>query len=155
ACSIVSLEIDPAAIAHAAKAYESRGLRQVQGTLAAIPFRPGSFDLVVCFEALEHVAEQSALCAEASRVLRGDGVFLAHSPSRPEYTEATGFQNPFHVKELDLDEFRALLGRYFEHVSVFGQHLYPASAIFPLGQSPSAAAEYLVARPADQDRFRF
>lgn len=52
----------------------------VQADAARIPFRPCSFDLVVCSELLEHVPEPGAVLLEVHRVLRTGGRLLACIP---------------------------------------------------------------------------
>jgi SAM-dependent methyltransferase len=155
AASVVGLDLDPAAALHAAKTYARPGLRFVQGSITELPFGRSVFDLVVCFEALEHVEAQDGVCAEAARVLRPDGLFVVSTPNRPVYTEATGQRNPFHRRELDLPEFAALLGRHFAHARFFGQHVYPVSAVFRLGEPVREAREYPIAREPGEPAFRW
>jgi len=87
-----------------------------------------SFDLVVSFETLEHVAAQEALVAGFARVLSADGVLVISSPDKRTYSDATGFHNEFHVRELYRDELLALLQAHFPHVRLYGQKLLFESA---------------------------
>lgn len=153
--AVVGLELDREAVAHAAAAYPLRGLSFVQGSITEMPFGRGRFDLAVCFEALEHVVEQDRLCEEAARVVAPGGCFIVSTPNRAVYTEQSGFQNPFHVKELDLAEFTALLERHFRHVRVLGQRIYPISDMFPLEGEPGPVREYVTAREAGETRYVF
>ena len=50
---------------------------------APLPFTHGSFDLVWCGEALEHVADASGLACEVRRVLRAGGTLLVTVPNQP------------------------------------------------------------------------
>ncbi len=154
AASVVGVELDHAAASHAARTYRAPQLRFVEGSVAQVPLRGQRFDVVVCFEALEHVQEQDELCAEAARLLVPGGLFVVSTPNREVYTEATGFQNPFHVKELDRSEFATLLRRHFAHVRLLGQRVYPVSAIFPLDEPVSGAREYVIAREPGAAAFR-
>jgi O-antigen biosynthesis protein len=154
ATSVVGVELDHTAASHAARTYQEARLRFVEGSIAQVPLRGQRFEVVVCFEALEHVQEQAELCAEAARLLVPGGLFVVSTPNREAYSEATGFQNPFHVKELDRDEFTALLRQHFAHVRLFGQRVYPVSAIFPLDEAVSRAREYVVAREPGAAAFR-
>ena len=155
AARVTGLELDAEAVAHAVRAYPIARLSFLLGSITEMPFGAGSFDLAVCFEALEHVAEHDRLCSEAARVLAPGGSFVVSTPNRDVYTEQAGFQNPFHVKELDLGEFRALLGRHFRHVAILGQHIYPVSSIFPIEGSTGAGPEYVAAREPGGARYGF
>ena len=59
-----------------------------------------SFDMVVCFELIEHITKQEQLVETAARLLKEDGVFLVSTPDREIYSEAHDYHNPFHVREL-------------------------------------------------------
>ena len=50
------------------------------GDMHQLPFRDGSFDVVVCTEVLEHVRRPEATVAELARVLRAGGRLLASAP---------------------------------------------------------------------------
>ena len=152
---VVGLELDGEAVAHARRAYPLPAVTFVQGSMTAAPFGRERFDVVVCFEALEHVGEQDRLCAEAARMLAPGGCFVVSTPNRAVYSDVSGYENPFHVKELDLDEFRGLLGRHFRHLEVLGQHIYPVSSIFALAGDPSSAPEYVIAREPGDARYAF
>jgi SAM-dependent methyltransferase len=49
---------------------------------AALPFPDSWFDVVVCNQVMEHIAEPAFVIAEFSRVLRADGVLVAIFPTR-------------------------------------------------------------------------
>ena len=82
---------------------------------------PKSFDLVTCFEMIEHVdhAVQRATIASIARLLRDDGILLISTPN-PEVTELYG-ENPYHLREMTEDEFKELLTEFFPHVSLLKQ----------------------------------
>ncbi len=94
-----------------------------------------SVDVVVCFETLEHVLAQDAMLREVQRVLTPDGLLMISSPDRHEYSEVIGNQNPYHVKELDRDEFERLLRSYFPHVALAGQRIRAGSLVGPVDGS--------------------
>jgi SAM-dependent methyltransferase len=153
ASAVVGVDVDHEAVRHATQTHPGSRVRFLQGSITALPLPSRRFDLVVCYEALEHLADQEALCAEAARVLAPGGLFVVSTPNRVEYTEAVGYQNPFHVKELDLSEFTALLGKYFGWTQIYGQRVSPVSALFPLDEPVTRAREYLIAREAGAATF--
>jgi SAM-dependent methyltransferase len=101
------------------------GLRFEIGNLLELPLEPASFDLVVCFEAIEHVAEQERMLDEIKRVLRPGGVLAISTPLRG----AVAVHNPHHVAELEPEEFHRLLRGCFDNVDLRWQHSALASVI--------------------------
>jgi SAM-dependent methyltransferase len=61
-----------------AKNILEHGLVQLKGE--SLPFRDGSFDLVLCLDYLEHVDRDDRTLAEVSRVLKAGGEFVAVTP---------------------------------------------------------------------------
>ncbi len=57
-------------------------VRYVEGAAEALPFADGSFDVVIFFNSLHHVAPESmdGALGEAARVLRGDGLLYVQEP---------------------------------------------------------------------------
>ena len=130
--SVTGLDIDGPTIAAARAKYAMPALRFETGSVTAMPFADASFDCVVSFETLEHLAEQEAMLAEMRRVLRPHGVLIISTPNRVEYSDKRNFHNEYHVKELSEDEFRALLGRHFGAQRWYGQRLVFNSALWQL-----------------------
>ena len=68
----------------------------------------GTFDLVVCQNVLEHIADDEAALAEMARVLRPGGHLALLVPSRPELfgslDDAYG-----HWRRYDTDDLRAIV----------------------------------------------
>ena len=131
AASVTGVDIDPKAVQHARERYAAQpNVRFEQGDCTALNAPDASFDLVVSFETLEHVAAQEALVAGFARVLSADGLLVISSPDKRTYSDATGFHNEFHVHELYRDELLALLRPHFPHVRLYGQKLLFESAIW-------------------------
>ncbi|HET7340756.1 MAG TPA: class I SAM-dependent methyltransferase [Methylomirabilota bacterium] len=53
----------------------------VRARAEALPFRDGTFDLVYCFSAIEHVASVDLTVAEMARVTRHGGAVYVHTPN--------------------------------------------------------------------------
>ena len=100
------------------------------GDVHALPFEDGRFDLVVCFEVIEHVERQDDVITELARVLAPGGILALSSPNRDVYPPG----NPHHVHEYVPDELRAALTAHFAHVELRRQHDWLASAVLDDGQ---------------------
>jgi ubiquinone/menaquinone biosynthesis C-methylase UbiE len=74
------LEIDPWSVGELRSRFGSDpGIEIVQGDVTAMPFEGGRFSAAICLTMFHHVPsvqKQDALLAEATRVLRPEGVFL-------------------------------------------------------------------------------
>lgn len=133
AAEVVGIDISEAAVTHARRRYASRPRLDFKcGDAAALPFADSSFDLVVSFETLEHLAEQEALVAGFARVLADDGILVLSSPDKRTYSDATGFRNEFHVRELYREELLDLLAPHFPSCRLYGQKLLFHSALWLL-----------------------
>ncbi len=124
--------------------------------LAQLDLEDDSFDLVVCFEVIEHFEEPQAILDQLSRVLAPGGVLLISSPNRGVYPPG----NPHHHHEFKPDELAADLGRRIANVRLMRQQAYVTSAI--LGEAELQAGDEnldglslrkLEAEPADSEMF--
>ncbi len=144
--AVLGLDISADAIAHAQARYAGAGnltFRVADATRLDLP--AASIDLVVSFETLEHVDAQDALLDGFARTLTDDGLLLISSPDKATYSDATGFRNEFHVRELYRDELLALLGRHFPHVRLYGQKLLFQSTIWDLQRGPCGRVQPVTA----------
>ena len=130
--SVVGVDISDEAVQNASTVYSKANLTFQQGSAIALDFANASFDVVVSFETIEHLAEQAEMLAEIRRVLRPNGLLVISSPNRPIYSEESGEHNEFHVKELDFNEFDELLKVQFPAIKYFGQRMLMGSVIQPL-----------------------
>lgn len=147
AAEVVGVDIDAASIAHARERYGARtNLRYENGDATALDFEAGRFDLVACFETLEHVQAQERMIAGFARVLTDDGVLIVSSPDRHAYSDVSGFRNEFHVRELYRDELLALLKPHFADIRLYGQKLLFNSAIWALDAKPGACQTWTADR---------
>jgi SAM-dependent methyltransferase len=94
----------------------ARNLQFSCGDLRELGFRDGSFDVVCSFQVLEHFRQPAAFFSEARRVLRPDGLLILSTPNRLRSFS----ENPYHFKEYEPEELRALLQRWFPSVDLLG-----------------------------------
>lgn len=146
ATEVVGVDISGLAIEHARASYAGRSnLRFEQSDAAKLDFPDAHFDVIVSFETLEHLQAQEDLVAGFARVLAADGVLLISSPDKHTYSDASGFRNEFHVRELYRDELLGLLGPHFANIRLYGQKLLFQSALWALDGTGHGDAPYTAA----------
>jgi len=59
---------------------ESKTIHLIQGDALTLPIKDSAFDVVIATAIIEHVSEPIQLVREASRVLRGNGIFIVTTP---------------------------------------------------------------------------
>jgi SAM-dependent methyltransferase len=139
AAGVTGVDLSPEAISHASDRYQAGNLSFRSADCLALPFADDSFDCVVSFETLEHLADHDGLLREFRRVLKPDGFLLLSSPDKAVYSEQMQNRNEFHVKELYRGELEALLSRHFSAFRLWGQKLLFQSAIWSLQGAPGIA----------------
>lgn len=143
ASRVIGIDLDEGAIEHARRRYGSENLEFQCADCTRLPLSDNSVDVVVSFETLEHLAEHDQLLAEFRRVLVPDGFLLLSSPDRKTYSDESGYDNPYHVRELYRDELESLLQRHFPAWKLFGQKLMFVSAVWSL--DGTGATDWLTA----------
>ena len=132
AASVVGVDICEDAVRHAREKYIRKNLNFIQGDCTDIPLGDASVEVVVSFETIEHHDQHDEFLSEIKRVLVPGGLLIISSPDRREYSDVTGYDNEYHVKELYLSEFDALLKQHFSYQTLLGQRIKYGSLIVPL-----------------------
>lgn len=101
------------------------GVELQTAELLELPFDDGEFDLVTCFEVLEHLEDPEAGLDELARVLAPGGLLAVSSPNRATYPPG----NPHHVREYLPEELRDALARRFANVRLHRQHSWQTAAM--------------------------
>jgi SAM-dependent methyltransferase len=100
--------------------------------LTAIP--NNAFDIVVSFEAIEHLHDVNAYLDEMARILRPGGTFLVSTPDRRISSVMYCFfghpANIYHVREYTERELLDLLSQRFQIAACFGQAFVPWWLVF-------------------------
>jgi SAM-dependent methyltransferase len=82
-----------------------------------------SFELVTCFEVIEHVEDPERALEQISGAMADRGILLISTPNKENYVAGgEAGSNPFHHREYCEDEFRDLLRSHFRSVTIYGQH---------------------------------
>lgn len=140
---VAGLDVSLEAVEAARRTYARGNLAFVAGRVEEMPFRDGSFDLIVAFEVIEHLEDWRGLLAEARRLLAAGGQLIVSTPNRLYYaqTREKSGPNPYHVREFDFAEFRAALEEFFPHTAIYLQNHSGAITFSPVVPAAGAAAE--------------
>ncbi|HEV7162500.1 MAG TPA: methyltransferase domain-containing protein [Solirubrobacteraceae bacterium] len=155
---VVGLDVDELTVEHSRLNYAGASVEFELGTaLDLTAYEDGAFDAVVAFEMIEHVSEQEQVLAEIARVLAEDGILVMSTPDRRMYAQSKDEPNPFHERELAIDEFLELLGRHFSHLASWGQRTITGSHLNHLGELPRKeaaveASDFFVERAGEEWR---
>ncbi len=126
---VFGVDICAETINNAKSTYSADNLKFVQGDAANIPFQPNTFDVIICFETIEHVINQDAVMRELKRVLKNDGVLVISTPEKKKYSDDKNFKNPFHTKEFYEQEFKEFLSGHFVNIHFLHQNMMYGSCI--------------------------
>ncbi|OOO03275.1 MAG: putative S-adenosylmethionine-dependent methyltransferase [Chromatiales bacterium USCg_Taylor] len=129
ALSVVGLDIDVAALAWARETHRHARLQFIQRDDLGAGLPDAAFDLITCFEVIEHVAEpmQKAAVQQFARLLAQGGVLVISTPN-PEITAKYG-ENPYHLREMTEAEFDELLCADFSNIAMLKQWVSPGVLI--------------------------
>ncbi len=142
---VVGVDVSSEAVRHARARYGLwPNLEFREGDATNLAFGAEQFDLVLSFETLEHVEAQDALVSGLASALAPGGCALISSPDKATYSDATGLQNEFHVRELYRDELVELLSRHFRCVRLYGQRLAFHSTIWSLDAQSQSQSQSMV-----------
>ena len=119
AASVVGVDANPEAFAHARAKYTSGAVR-FERTM--IELWQGDVDCVVFLQTIEHVTDPGAVLDHFRSTLDPGGVAYVSTPNvltlAPPGAERSG--NPWHVHEYRPPEYRALCARHFGRVDLLG-----------------------------------
>jgi len=76
------------------------------------------FEMIISFEAIEHLEDANQYLQEVGRALREKGVFILSTPNR---LQSPSVRNPFHKREYTLRELRQVVAYHFDGVTIYGQ----------------------------------
>jgi len=122
---VVGVDISSETINFAYAKYKVNGLEFKVGNVLNIDFPENYFDVITCFETIEHVQNQKKALMELRRILKPMGLLIISSPNRKLTSPGKSINdrpnNPFHKKEYSTGEFILALDRYFKILEVYGQ----------------------------------
>lgn len=129
--SVVGVDVSERAVTLAQQKYVGANIefQVIDGT--RIPFEDDSFDIVTCFQLIEHLVEYDGFISELKRVLRTDGIVIFTTPNALLRLDP-GMKpwNKFHVREFNPEELENTLADYFQQVCVLA--LYACEPVYQL-----------------------
>jgi SAM-dependent methyltransferase/chromosome segregation ATPase len=158
AASVAAFDLSPQAIAEARSAYPLPNLHFLAASAAAIPFPDATFQLITCFEVIEHVADWQTLLKEARRLLARGAQFIVSTPNKLYYAESREQigPNPFHVHEFEYEEFREALTAVFPSVTLYLQNHVGGLSFQPVAAgNPQSPDLHLESSPSDPRQAHF
>ena len=125
---VTGVDISEESIQHAKKKYNKQNIEFLVGAASTIPLDDSSVDVVVSFETIEHHDQHYKMMLEIKRVLRTNGILIISSPEKSIYKDRDP-NNPFHIKELTLQEFDNLVNEHFTYSKLYTQRYVTGSVI--------------------------
>ena len=124
---VVGVDYSPAAVEHATATYRLPNLSFRIAEATELPDELENFDVVTCFEVIEHITDAAGLVRNLRRALRPGGVLVLSTPIRlvDVLFEQVGGRDPYeyHVNVLSPADLRRLVRPHFGHVSLYGQSI--------------------------------
>jgi 2-polyprenyl-3-methyl-5-hydroxy-6-metoxy-1,4-benzoquinol methylase len=123
AASVTAFDISSEAIAHAKRYYSHPAVRFRLENAEDFQL-DAKFDIVTCFEMIEHVEHPDRVLKCIKRHLKPDGILIA---STPRFLGEK--RTHFHVREFAQEEYAALLERFFPDTIMYVENNHFSSLI--------------------------
>ncbi|SDP77155.1 glycosyltransferase [Lentzea jiangxiensis] len=151
AAEVVGVDIDVPSVEHAQLNYGGPSLRFVVGSITdpAVLADAGQFDVITCFEAIEHVTDHDGLMELVRTRLAPGGLLLISTPDTEVYSHQHHNCNEFHLKELTEREFAELLKADFANVAMFRQNVAVGSVITSVSSAKGSLGAHTVRAAGD------
>jgi O-antigen biosynthesis protein len=137
---VVGVDYAPAAVEHASRTYRRPNLTFLLGDATRLDPGLGPFDVITCFEVIEHLTDQPTVLKAISGALVPTGLLVLSTPNKSVEAPFERFvwrdENPYHVRLLAPRDLRRYLRNEFRHVTLYGQ-------------SPDGNTLYLVLKALD------
>ncbi len=122
---VVGIDLSPEAIAYCRNTYADLASHYQTMTAGDVPFGDRSFDVVLLFQVIEHVADDVRALDEIRRILRPGGVALLTTPNlltEEPTSSATSPANRHHVREYSPASLGELCAKVFHSTQMLGVH---------------------------------
>jgi len=122
--SVIGADVSSESIETASKKYLCTKLSYrcvPPADIKPLPFEDESFDVIVTFQVLEHLADPKFFISQLKRILKKDGILFIATPNRD--SRLLRIQHPWnhhHIKEYSFEEISGLCRKEFKYVSLYG-----------------------------------
>jgi 2-polyprenyl-3-methyl-5-hydroxy-6-metoxy-1,4-benzoquinol methylase len=123
---VLAIDYSPAAIEHARKTYPSLNLRFAVADATRLDPAIGKFNVITCFEVIEHIEDTHRFFAQIAQALHPNGWLLLSTPNAMVdrlFDVIRDVHYEYHVNVLTPTELRGRVKRYFHHATLYGQCL--------------------------------
>lgn len=119
---VIGIDISEAALRYARTHFQKDNLKFEVIGLTSLTFQNSTFDVVCCFDVIEHIEDYKKAIEEIYRVLKSDSLFIISTPNKKIFSDnQPNPPNPHHVREFYLSDFQGILRSYFDEVKTYGQ----------------------------------
>lgn len=97
----------------------AKGMKNVEfieTLIPPIPLSENTFDVVLCFQVIEHILDDTHFLEELHRILKPGGKLYLTTPN----IDLTLTRNPWHIREYTAQELTDLSASFFPHVQMLG-----------------------------------
>lgn len=116
--SVLGLDYHAAAIEYCRQNYHAAHLRFKQKDASTIDAE-NEFDAAVCFQAIEHFHNPGHFLNQLKKVVKPGGTILISTPNVKKSLKGS-LKNPFHVNEMNYQQFNSLLQKHFSSYELLG-----------------------------------
>ena len=122
AASVIGVEANPEAFAHARARYETPARPNIRFERALVEEFEAPADAVVFLQTIEHLQQPGETLDHFASLLDGGGTVFLSTPNvltlAPKGAERS--DNPWHIHEYQPEEFKAFCEQHFSEVEVYG-----------------------------------
>ena len=118
--SITGCDINESAVMYGNYKYAHEKINRVVGDAEKF-LQPGSFDVIISFETIEHLKNYRNFLENMSLSLKENGIFFVSTPVVLKTTKEN--QNPHHFIEWSFADFQSMIAKYFSIKEIYIQDI--------------------------------
>jgi len=125
---ITGIDISNKAIEYAKSHYQGKNIEYICADLTKniLELNTCKYDIVLSFEVVEHLrpSDRDAFFRNFHSLLSDNGIGIISTPHKKgNILEKGEFNNPYHLDEMDSNDFRSLLSKYFATIKIFAHYV--------------------------------